>query len=121
MSRHKKVIAVMLLLVAAYFASIAVGVYRLKSSALYPLTEKALAAHLATIKSKEAAGPFHMKWFAPWQYSASASKGLSQFLLCTASERCYRMTAVKIDGKWNIDWNFQHTATGGVRQGSFGD
>ena len=115
MSRHKKIVAVMLLLVAAYFASIAVGVYRLKSSALYPASEKALAAHLASINSKEAAGPFHMKWFAPGQYSASASKGLSQFLLCTASARCYRMTAVKLDGVWNIDWNFQNTESGGGR------
>jgi len=40
---------------------------------------------------------------------------LSQFLLCTASERCYRMTAVKIDGVWNIDWTFQSTVTGGTR------
>ena len=115
MSRPKKVIAVLLLLVAAYFASIALGVYRLKSSALYPVTEKALAAHLASIKSKEAAGPFHMKWFAPWQYSASTSKGLSRYLLCTASERCYQMIAVKIDGVWHIDWNFPHTATGGAQ------
>ena len=115
MSLSKKVTLVILLLVAAYLASIAVGVYRLKSSALYPYTEKALAAHLKSINSKEAAGPFHMKWFAPWQYSAGSSKGLSQFLLCTASERCYRMSAVKIDGKWNIDWNFQHAVTGGAQ------
>ena len=115
MSLRSKVIAVILLLAAAYFASIAVGVHRLKSSALYPHAEKALATHLTAITSKEATGPFHMKWFAPWQYSASASKGLSQFLLCTASERCYRMSAVKIDGVWNIDWNFQHTGTDGVR------
>ena len=112
MSLNKKVIATVSLLIAAYFASIAVGVYRLKSSALYPLTEKALAAHLQSIKSEDAAGSFHMKWFAPWQYSASASKGLSQFLLCTVSERCYRMSAVKIDGKWHIDANFQKTVTG---------
>ena len=115
MSPSKKITLVVLLLVAAYCASIAVGVYRLKSSALYPQAEQALATHLKSINSKEAAGPFHMKWFAPWQYSAGASKGLSQFLLCTASERCYRMNAVKIDGVWNIDWNFQHTATGGGR------
>jgi hypothetical protein len=113
MSVHKKITAIVLLLVAAYFASIAVGVYRLKSSALYPITENALASHLKSINSKEAAGPFHMKWYAPWQYSAGASKGLSQFLLCTTSGRCYRMTAVKIDGTWNIDWQFQNTATGG--------
>ena len=113
MSLNKKVIATILLLVAAYFASIAVGVYRLKSSALYPITEKALAAYLQSVKSEEASGPFYMKWFAPWQYSASASKGLSQFWLCTASRRCYRMSAVKIDGKWNIDWNFQSTVTVG--------
>ena len=50
MSLNKKVIAIVLLLIAAYFASIAVGVYRLKSSALYPITEKALAAHLQSIK-----------------------------------------------------------------------
>lgn len=109
MSLNKKVIATVLMVIAAYFASIAVGVYRLKSSALYPITEEALAAYLRSIKSAEAAGPFHMKWFAPWQYSASASKGLSQFLLCTDSERCYRMNAIKIDGKWHIDWSFQKT------------
>lgn len=113
MSANKKIIAVVLLLLAAYAASIAVGVYRLKSSALYPITENALATHLKSINSKEAAGPFHMKWYAPWQYSAGASKGLSQFQLCTVSGRCYRMTAVKIDGKWNIDWQFQNTVTGG--------
>ena len=111
MSLNKKVIAVVLLLIAAYVASIAVGVYRLKSSTLYPITEKALAAHLQSIKSDEATRPFHMKWFAPWQYSASASKGWSQFLLCTVSERCYRMSAVKLDGKWHINWNFQNTVT----------
>ena len=113
MSLNKKVIATILLLVAAYVASIAVGVYRLKSSSLYPITEKALAAHLQSIKSEEAAGPFDMKWFAPWQYTASSSKGWSQFLLCTASERCYRMSAIKIDGKWHIDWSFQKTVTTG--------
>ena len=113
MSLNRKVAAIIFLLIAAYFASIAVGVYRLKSSALYPMTENALAAYLQSIKSEEAAGPFHMKWFAPWQFSASSSKGLSQFLLCTASERCYRMSAIKIDGKWNIDWNFQKTLTVG--------
>ena len=118
MSLNKKVIATTLLLIAAYFASIAVGVYRLKSSALYPITEKALAAHLQSNKSEEAAGPFRMKWFAPWQYSASASKGWSQFLLCTVSERCYRMSAIKIDGKWHIDWNFQKTVTVGSTKGS---
>jgi hypothetical protein len=113
MSLSKKVIAVLLLLITAYAASIAVGVYRLKSSALFPIAENALTTHLKTINSKEAAGPFHMKWYAPWQYSAGASKGLSQFLLCTASGRCYQMNAVKIDGKWNIDWNFQNKVTGG--------
>ena len=77
MSLNKKVIATFLLLVAAYFASIAVGVYRLKSSALYSMTEKALAAHLKSIKSEYAAGLFHIKWCAQWQYSASTSKGLS--------------------------------------------
>ena len=71
MSLNKKVTLVILLLVAVYFASIAVGVYRLKSSALYPYTEQALAAYLKSIHSKEAEGPFHMKWFAPWQYSAA--------------------------------------------------
>lgn len=115
MSLSKKVIAVLLLLVTAYAASIAVGVYRLKSSALYPITENALATYLKSINSKEAAGPFHMKWYGPWQYSAGSSKGLSQFLLCTASGRCYQMNAVKIDGKWNIDWNFQNKVTGGGR------
>ena len=115
MSTNKKIIAFVVLLLAAYAASIAVGVYRLKSSALYPITENALATYLKSINSKEAAGPFHMKWYGPWQYSAGSSKGLSQFLLCTASGRCYRMNAVKIDGKWNIDWNFQNTGTGGAR------
>ena len=104
MSLNKKVIATILLLVAAYFASIAVGVYRLKSSALYPMTEKALAAHLRSINSEQAAGPFHIKWYAPWQYSASASKGLSQFQLCTASGHCYRVIAVKADGVWKSAW-----------------
>ena len=118
MMSSKKITLVVLLLVAAYFASIAVGVYRLKSSALYSIAEQALAAHLKSINSKEAARPFHMKWFAPWQYSAGSAKGLSQFLLCTASERCYRMSAVKIDGKWNIDWNFKNTVTGAERKTS---
>ena len=104
MSLNKRVIATILLLVAAYFASIAVGVYRLKSSALYPMTEKALAAHLTLIKSGHAAGPFHMKWYAPWQYSASASKGLSQYQLCTASGLCYLVIAVKENGIWKITW-----------------
>ena len=111
MSFNKKMVAVMLLLIAAYAVSIAVGVYRLKSSALYPITENALATHLKSISSIEAAGPFYMKWYAPWQYSSSASKGLSRFQLCTASGRCYKMFAVKIDGKWNIDWKFQETVT----------
>ena len=111
MSTNKKIIAVMVLLLSAYAASIAVGVYRLKSSALYPITENALATHLKSINSKEAGGPFYMKWYVPWQYSSGASKGVSQFQLCTASQRCYRMTAVKIDGKWNIDWQFQNTVT----------
>lgn len=115
MSLTKKVIAVLLLLITAYAASIAVGVYRLKSSALYPITENALATYLKTINSKEAAGPFHMKWYEPWQYSASSSKGISRFWLCTPSDRCYMMFAVKIDGVWNIDWNFQNTGTGGWR------
>ena len=77
MSQNKKIVAIVLLLIAAYFASIALGVYRLKSSALYPITEKALTAHLASIKSKEAAGPFHMKWFAPWQYSQRFKRGVT--------------------------------------------
>ena len=111
MSLSKKIIATVVLLVLAYFASIAVGVYRLKTSALYPITEKALAAHLTSINSKEAAGPFHMKWYGPWQYSSSASKGISKFWLCTPSDRCYMMFAVKIDGVWNIDWQFQKTVT----------
>ena len=104
MSVNKRVIATILLLVAAYFASIGVGVYRLKSSALYPMSEKALAAHLTSIKSGHAAGPFHMKWYAPWQYSSSASKGLSQYQLCTASGLCYLVIAVKENGVWRITW-----------------
>ena len=104
MSLNKKVVAIILLLVSAYLASIAVGVYRLKSSALYPISEKALAAHLTSIKSGLAAGPFHMKWYAPWQYSAGASKGLSQYQLCTASGLCYRVIAVKANGVWSITW-----------------
>ena len=79
MTLGKKVSLIVLLLVSAYVASIAVGVYRLKSSALYPHTEATLAAHLKSINSKEVAGPFHMKWFAPCQYSASTSKRLSRF------------------------------------------
>ena len=102
MSLNKKVAATILLLIAAYFASIAVGVYRLKSSALYPMTEKALTAHLKSIKSEHADGPFHMKWYAPWQFSAGASKGLSQYQLCTASGLCYRVIAVKADGVWKV-------------------
>lgn len=104
MSLNKKVIVAILLLVAAYLASIALGVYRLKSSALYPMSEKALVAHLTSIKSRHAAGPFHLKWYAPWQYSAGASKGLSQYQLCTASGLCYRVIAVKANGVWNITW-----------------
>ena len=102
MSLNKKIVAVLLLLIAAYAVSIAVGVYRLKSSALYPITENALATYLKSINSKEAAGPFHMKWYGPWQYSAGASKGLSQYQLCTASGPCYRVNAVKIDGVWYV-------------------
>ena len=104
MSLNKKVVTIILLLIAAYFASIAVGVYRLKSSALYPMTEKALAAHLKSIKSEHADGPFRMKWYAPWQFSAGASKGLSQYQLCTASGLCYRVIAVKADGIWKVAW-----------------
>ena len=104
MSLSKKVVAITLLLIAAYFASIAIGVYRLKSSALYPMSEKALVSHLTSIKSEQAAGPFYMKWYAPWQYSASASTGLSQYQLCTASGLCYRVIAVKADGVWSITW-----------------
>ena len=104
MSLNKKVTATILPLVAAYLASIAVGVYRLKSLALYPMSEKALAAHLTSIKSGHAAGPFHMKWYAPWQYSAGALKGLSQYQLCTSSGVCYRMIAAKADGVWSIAW-----------------
>lgn len=115
MSTNRKIVATIMLLLAAYAASIAVGVYRLKSSALYPITENALAAHLKSINSKEATGPFHMKWYEPWQYSAGASKGISRFWLCTPSDLCYMMFAVKIDGVWNIDWKFQHTVTGGER------
>ena len=106
MSFNKKMVVGILLLITAYFASIAVGVYRLKSSALYPITQNALTTYLKTINSNEAAGPFHMKWYAPWQFSASASKGLSQFQLCTASENCYRVNAIKINGKWTIDGQF---------------
>ena len=102
MSLNKKVIGTILLLIAAYFASIVVGVYRLKSSALYPMTEKALMAHLRSIKSEHAAGPFRMKWYAPWQYSAGASKGLSQYYLCAAGGLCYRVIAVKANGVWSI-------------------
>ena len=102
MSLNKKVVVVILLLVAAYLASIAVGVYRLKSSALYPMSEKAITAHLRSIKSGYAAGPLYMKWYAPWQYSAGASKGLSQYQLCTVSGLCYRIVAVKENGVWRI-------------------
>ena len=115
MSQNKKIMLVVLLLVAAYFASVAVGVYRLKSSALYPFAQQLLAEHLKSINSKEANGPFHLKWFGPWQYSAGSSKGLSQFLLCTASQRCYRMTAVMNDGEWTIDRNFKNTVTDAAR------
>lgn len=104
MSLNRKVAAIIFLLIAAYLASIAVGVYRLKSSALYPMTEKALATHLISIKTDHAASPFHMKWYAPWQYSAGASKGLSQYQLCTASGLCYRVVAVKEDGVWRFSW-----------------
>ena len=104
MSLNKKVIATILLLIAAYFASIAVGVYRLKLSALYPMTEKALIAHLTSIKSEHAVGPFYIKWYAPWQYSAGALKGLSQYQLCTASGLCYRVIAVKADGVCSFAW-----------------
>lgn len=111
----KKVIAVLLLIITAYAASIAVGVYRLKSSALYPYAEETLAAYLKSINSKDAAGPFDMKWYRPWQYSTGSSKGLSKFLLCTASERCYPMHAAKIDGEWIIYRDFQNEVTGGAR------
>lgn len=69
-----------------------------------------------SISSKETAGPFHIKWCGSWQYSAGSSKDLSQFWFFTTNKRRYRITAVKIDGEWHIDWQFHHPGTGGVER-----
>lgn len=104
-----KIVAVILLLVTAYFASIGVGVFRLTSSEIFPFAKKALNSYLVSTNSKNAGETFHLKWFAPWQFTANSSKGLAQFLLCTPKDDCYPVTAEKIDGVWQIDWTFQGT------------
>ena len=97
-----KVITVIAALLVAYAASVGVGVYRITSSDAFPMSKLSLAGYLAALKSPDAAEPFHLKWFAPWQFSSGPNSGRTQFLMCSPAEHCYIVKAHKFKGKWVV-------------------
>jgi hypothetical protein len=97
-----KVIACVGLLLVAYAASVGIGVYRLTSSDAFPMAKVSLAGYLAALKSPDAAESFHLKWFAPWQFSSGLNSGRTQFLMCTPTAHCYIVKAHKFRGKWAV-------------------
>ena len=99
---HHKIITGIGILLAAYAASVGVGVYRITSSEVLPRVKVSLAGYLMALKSPDAMQSFHLKWYAPWQFSSGPNNGRTQFLLCTPSAHCYTVKAHKVRGKWTV-------------------
>ena len=83
----KKFIAVTLVLLAAYFASIGWGVYRITSSEVFPLSKKMLAEYLASRKSPDALEPYQLRWWSSWNFRTWSAGSVAEFQLCTPSMR----------------------------------
>ena len=102
MRPNLKVVTALGVLVAAYFASVGIGVYRMTSSEALPMAKVSLAGYLASLKSPDALASFHLKWFAPWQFSSGPNSGRAQFLLCSPAAHCYTLKAHKFRGVWTV-------------------
>ena len=102
MRPHHKVITAVGILLVAYAASVGIGVYRMTFSEAFPMAKVSLAGYLAALKSPDATQSFHLKWFAPWQFSSGPNSGRTQFLLCTPAANCYIIKAHKFKGKWTV-------------------
>ena len=67
------------------------------------MAKVSLAGYLAALKSPDAGEPFHLKWFAPWQFSSGPNSGRTQFFMCSPAEHCYIVKAHKFRGKWVVN------------------
>lgn len=102
MTPSMKVAATVVLVVLAYCVSVAVGVYRLTSSEVFPMAKLALANYLAPLNSPDAKEPYHLKWWSSWHFRDGYSSGEAEFFLCTPQKRCYTMKAFRVNGKWVV-------------------
>ena len=103
MRAHHKVVTGIGILLIAYAASVGIGVYRMTSSEVFSMAKVSLAGYLTVLKSPDAGQSFHLKWFAPWQFSSGPNSGRTQFLLCTPAAHCYTLKAQKFKGKWTVN------------------
>ena len=103
MRPHHQVITGIGILLMAYAASVGIGVYRMTSSEAFSMAKVSLAGYLTVLKSPDAGQSFHLKWFAPWQFTSGPNSGRTQFLLCTPAEHCYIVRAHKFKGQWTVN------------------
>ncbi|MES2911285.1 MAG: hypothetical protein V4718_07860 [Pseudomonadota bacterium] len=99
---HNKFIVITLVLLAAYFASIGWGVYRITSSEVFPLSKKALAEYLAAKKSPDALEPYQLRWWSSWNFRTRSAGSVAEFQLCTPARHCYLIKAWTANGKWVV-------------------
>ncbi len=99
----KKIINIILVIAAAYCASVGFGVYRITSSDVFPLAKKGLAAYLVASKSSDANETPYFKWWYSWYFR----DGETQFSLCSPSGPCHIIIGYTDKGKWaiNVDGN----------------
>ncbi|MCZ8258011.1 MAG: hypothetical protein O9327_20385 [Polaromonas sp.] len=93
-------------ILAAYGASVGIGVYRITSAEMYPLAKRGLASYLAAKQSSEANQPIFFKWWSSWYFRNQRSNGWAEMKMCTSSAACHTViayTTVKSPGKWEIN------------------
>ena len=107
MSPKIKVIAWIFGILAAYCASVGIGVYRISSSEMFPLTKKGAAAYLVATRSSEANKPIYFKWWSSWYFRNQPSNGWAEMKMCTSSAACHTVIAYTDGGRWqvNVDGN----------------
>jgi hypothetical protein len=103
MRKKTKIITLTLLVLAAYFASIAWGVHQITSSEVFPLAKKALVKELTLQKSPDAFEPYHLRWWWSWNFKNRREGGEADFPLCTPAGHCYLIQAVTVEnGVWRV-------------------
>ena len=106
MSPKLKVAAWIFGILAAYGASVGVGVYRITSAEMYPLAKRGLASYLAAKQSSEASQPIFLKWWSSWYFRNQPANGWAEMKMCTSSAACHTViayTTVAKPGKWEIN------------------